>query len=364
MLSIIALAGILYVAWRIYTVLPLNKWIKVALLCVYGLAVAAFLLAITGSLDHLPMSLASFTYIFGNSWLIFMMYALLLFGLMDVLRLMRILPGKLLENSIAGSAIVFGVIAILLTYGAIHYRHKYREEMTVASAKIERPVKIVLASDIHAGYANRHREIARWVDLINAENPDLVLLGGDLVDRSLRAVTADHDASRLLKIKAPVYSCLGNHEYYAGVEGAEQFYKTAGITLLKDSVASVCGISVIGRDDVKNESRRHLSKLMKQVPRGQFTLVLDHQPKDLMEAQLEKADFQFSGHTHSGQVWPLNWIERLTFEHSYGSLVKGNTQYYVTSGLGIWGGRFRIGTRSEYLVLNLVPETPESTPEN
>ena len=57
----------------------------------------------------------------------------------------------------------------------------------------------------------------------------------------------------------------------------------------------------------------------------------------------------------------MNWIEKVTFEHSYGPLVKGRTQYYVTSGLGIWGGRFRIATRSEYLVLNLVPET---TPEN
>ena len=200
--------------------------------------------------------------------------------------------------------------------------------------------------------------------MINAEKPDLILLGGDLVDRSVRAVTADHDASCLKHFTAPVYSCPGNHEYYAGIDDASVFYRNSNITLLQDSVASACGICIIGRDDVTNESRKALYKLMKKAPRGHFTLVMDHQPKDLVEAQLEKADFQFSGHTHNGQIWPLNWIEKVIFEKSHGALLKGSTQYYVTSGLGIWGGRFRIGTRSEYLVLNLVPETPETTPEN
>ncbi|MBQ5401930.1 MAG: metallophosphoesterase [Bacteroidales bacterium] len=361
MTLVIVLAGLFYVAWRIYTILPFKKWVKVAVLSVYGFALVSFLLTSFGVIDHLPMPLASFLYVLGNSWLIFVVYAIIIFAVMDVLRLMRLLPGKALKSNIVSSAVVFGIIAVLLTYGAIHYRHKYREEMTIASAKIDTPVKIVLASDLHAGYHNRHREIARWVDMINAEKPDLVLLGGDLVDHSLRAVTADHDASRLKKLQAPVYSCLGNHEYYAGVEDAAKFYETAGITLLKDSLATACGICIIGRDDANNEGRKALYKLMKRAPKGQFTLVLDHQPKDLLEAQLQKVDFQFSGHTHSGQIWPLNWIEKVTFEHSYGPLVKGRTQYYVTSGLGIWGGRFRIATRSEYLVLNLVPET---TPEN
>ena len=355
------LAAIPYVAWRIYKILPVKKWLKLSLLAVYCLAVVACALSAIGLIDLLPMPLARFTYIFGNSWVIFMIYATILFVLMDVLRLMRLLPARALENSIAGSAVVFGLIAVLLTYGAIHYRHKYREEMTVESAKIDQPLKIVLLSDLHIGYHNSHRELSRWVDLINAEKPDLVLLGGDLMDRSLRAAIADHDASRLLKIQAPVYACRGNHEYHAGIEASDAFYKTAGITLVVDSVVSVRGISLVCREDVINETRRPLHRLMKMVPKGQFTIVLDHEPTDLLEAQLNNVDFQFSGHTHNGQVWPLNWLERMVFENSYGQLKKGDTRYYVTSGMGIGGGRFRIGTRSEYLVLNLVPET---TPEN
>ena len=358
---IVLLAALVYVAWRIYTVLPVGKWIRVAVLALYGVAAVAFGLAITGNLDRLPMGLASATYVYGNSWLIFMLYAFLIFGLMDVLRLMKILPAKLLKESLAGSIIVFGTIAVLLVAGGIHYNHKYRREITVATAKVSKPVKIVLSSDLHMGYHNRHREIARWVNMINAEEPDLVIFAGDLIDRSLRAVTADHDAARLLKIKAPVYACLGNHEYYAGVDEAVAFYKTAGITLLRDSLATDCGITLIGRDDQVNENRRKLVNILSGADKNSFKLLLDHKPYSMLEAQLSGIDFQFSGHTHNGQVWPVSLITRVQSELSYGYCQKGDTRYYVTSGLGIWGGKFRIGTCSEYLVLNLVPET---TPEN
>ena len=357
MMRVLVPVAIVYVAFRIYTILPLKKGVKIAVLSVYGLAALAFILSVTSTSDHLPMWLARGAYIFGNSWLIFLAYAFIAFLLCDILILMRILPSKLLKRNAISSAVIFSLIAGGLTYGAVHYRHKYRAEMTVESAKISTPVKIVLASDLHAGYHNTYKDIRRWVDIINAEKPDLILLGGDLVDRSLRAVTADHDAGALRHFAAPVYSCLGNHEYYAGVEDAIAFYQAAGITVLKDSVVRACGLTIVGRNDAKNEERKPLHRLLRQVPGREFVLLLDHQPKDLVEAQLLGVDFQFSGHTHNGQIWPMSWIVRMTFEQSHGPMQKGATHYYISSGLGIWGGRFRIGSRSEYLVLNIVPAT-------
>jgi hypothetical protein len=87
-----------------------------------------------------------------------------------------------------------------------------------------------------------------------------------------------------------------------------------------------------------------------------FTILLDHQPNHLDEAVDAGIDFQFSGHTHHGQVWPLSLVTDMLFEDSYGPLRKGGTFCYVTSGLGIWGGKFRIGTRSEYIVATIRPE--------
>ena len=86
---------------------------------------------------------------------------------------------------------------------------------------------------------------------------------------------------------------------------------------------------------------------------SKFTILLDHQPYNLEEASLINIDLQLSGHTHHGQVWPLNWVTDAIYECSYGYYKKDRTEYYVSSGLGIWGGKFRIGTSSEYVVIQI-----------
>jgi hypothetical protein len=189
------------------------------------------------------------------------------------------------------------------------------------------------------------------VDLINAEKPDLVLFGGDIIDRSLRPLTAGHYEEEFRRLDAPAWAVLGNHETYAGLEQAERFYQDAGIRILKDSVAHFKGIDIIGRDDRSNPSRPALWEYASSL--NGFTILLDHQPSHLEEALDAGIDFQFSGHTHRGQAWPISWITDAIFEKSWGPYQKGSTQYYISSGLGIWGPKIRIGTRSEYLVLQI-----------
>jgi predicted MPP superfamily phosphohydrolase len=88
----------------------------------------------------------------------------------------------------------------------------------------------------------------------------------------------------------------------------------------------------------------------------QYSIVLDHQPYNLDRAETAGIDFQLSGHTHRGQVWPISWITDHIYECSWGSHQRGNTQFYISSGLGIWGGKFRIGTQSEYVVATLTSD--------
>ncbi len=352
-----ALAALVYVAFCIYRVLPLSNGWKWTAVCIFLLAFAGFFLAISGKVNQLPMGVATALYVTGNSCLIASLYAMMLFVLMRVLQFCHVLPAGIHADSWAGTALVFGTIVVLLTYGGIHYHHKYKEEITLTSPKITRPVKVVLASDLHIGYHNRRAELGRWIDLINAEHPDLVLFGGDIIDRSIRALEEDGDAAEFHRIEAPVYGCLGNHEYYAGVEEAENFYREAGIRLLKNEWTEDCGIVIAGRDDNSNKyGRKPLERFISDAGRDKFLLLIDHQPEHLEEAEEAGVDFQFSGHTHNGQIWPASIVTHLKFEKSYGRYAKGNTNYYITSGLGIWGGKFRIGTRSEYVVLNLLPE--------
>ena len=152
-------------------------------------------------------------------------------------------------------------------------------------------------------------------------------------------------------IAAPVYAVLGNHEYISNDKAAEKFLTDAGITLLRDSVITFEGITVIGRDDRSNRSRKPLADLAGDA-QG-FTILLDHQPYHLEEAELCGIDFQFSGHTHRGQIWPISWVTDGMYEKSWGHHRRSDTRYYVSSGLGIWGPKIRVGTRSEYLVLNI-----------
>lgn len=360
MSTILKLAAAVFVAWRLYKLLPQKKWLRTAVMSVYCAGAVAFILAMFSLIDYLPMGLASVLYAFGNGWFVFLMYATIFIGVLELLRLMKILPDRLLERNAVITIALFAIVAGLMTYGTIHNRQKYRVEMQIASPKIDKPVKVVLLSDVHSGYVTRYKQLSSIVNMVNREQPDLVLLGGDLVDRSLVAAQKDHDANCLRRLNAPVYACLGNHEYYADEEESAKFYEQCGITLLKDSVATVCGLTLVGRSvEMKpdEEERTPLYKILRKADRSKFIILLDHIPGDFVEAQLEKVDFQFSGHTHGGQFWPVTWLSHLGCEDPYGAMTKGGTHYYVTSGIGVWGVPMRIGTRSEYLVLTLVPQT-------
>ena len=171
-------------------------------------------------------------------------------------------------------------------------------------------------------------------------------------------------AEEFRRLKVPVYACLGNHEYFSRTPLARQFYQDAGIRLLCDSAAVVdSSLVIVGRDDRTNRHRKELETLVKETRRqvdGQvrdpYVILLDHQPYNLEKAEEAGIDFQLSGHTHRGQVWPISWITDAIYECSWGSHQRGDTRYYVSSGIGIWGGKFRIGSQSEYVVARLKTE--------
>ena len=341
-----------YVTWHLWRITPGNQTVKSI---VSGLFLLWMVAAFSSMFlrNKLPYPAVVALYEAGQPWLIAFAYLLILFVLADIAVLCKLLPKAYINGSLAGLMAVIGLVATVMVTGGIHYKQKYREELTIKTEKPleQQHIKVVLASDLHIGYSNRKAELARWVDMINAEHPDLVLFGGDIVDIQTRPLVEKNYADEFHRLAAPAYAILGNHEYIAGAEDSEAFLAEAGITLLKNSVAHFKGIDIIGRDDRSNPSRLALWEFADSL--GGFTILLDHQPSHLEEAQDAGIDFQFSGHTHRGQVWPLSWITDALFEKSWGPYQKGGTQYYISSGLGIWGPKIRIGTRSEYLVLHI-----------
>jgi predicted MPP superfamily phosphohydrolase len=92
---------------------------------------------------------------------------------------------------------------------------------------------------------------------------------------------------------------------------------------------------------------------MKQVDHTKPVILLDHQPLRLSETTEAGVDLQLSGHTHNGQMWPLNYITGMIYELSYGYKKTGNTQFIVSSGYGLWGPRVRSGSRPEVMEINI-----------
>ena len=352
-----------YVVWHLWRITPAGWPGKLGVAGLFVLWFLAFVAGI-GFSERFSLRTATVLYEAGSPWLIAFLYLFLLFVVADVASLCHLIPKTLLRDSAAGLAFAAALVTLLLVVGNAHYKHKYREELTIETEKpLARPLTIVLASDLHIGYHNRRAELARWVDLINAEQPDLVLFGGDIIDRSIRAVEEGGFAPEFRRIAAPAYAVPGNHEYYSDLARAKQFYAAAGITMLQDECLDVAEIRLIGRDDRTNPDRKPLAELMEQAeltettePVGDarpFTILLDHQPYHLEEAEQAGIDFQFSGHTHHGQIWPANWVTDALFEKAWGHHSRGQTQYYITSGLGLWGPKVRLGSRSEYLVVHL-----------
>ena len=343
-----------YVSWHVWRLLPFSTPVKVIVMLIMLAALGCMVMQFKS--DSFPLGMATAMYEIGNSWLVIMFYLLMAFLVLDIGRLVHLVPASWLKDNGITVLVMTGLMLVTFIGGNIHYHHKQRQVINLTTDKpLDRPLKIVMLSDLHAGYHNRRAEVGHWVDMINAENADLILIAGDIIDGKLRPLMAQGTAEEFRRLNAPVYACLGNHEYIAGIDKAMDFIHKAEIGLLRDSSAVVGNVTILGRDDRMNFRRKSVEQLMNGADRDSYIILLDHQPYHLEEAEENGVDLQLSGHTHRGQVWPLNWVTKKMYECDYGQYRRGKTDYYVSSGLGLWGGKFRIGTSSEYAVITISP---------
>lgn len=353
-MMLIVLSSLCYVHTRVWQVLPLPIWGKAVVLSVMIAIFISFILVYTYLDKHCSMEAVSFFYHLGNTWLMVLLYLFMAFVFLDVARLIHLIPNAYFHNNYITATSIFLVISSLFVYGNIHYHNKERQSLQAKTSKtLSSSKKIVMISDLHLGYHNQRKTLSKWVDMINKENPDMVLIAGDVIDFSIKPLQEQKMWEEFQKIKVPIYACLGNHEYISNRQEAKEFYRLSNITLLCDSVAEENDLLIIGRDDRSNKNRKSLQELLINKDRSKYSILLDHQPYNLSEAEENKIDFQFSGHTHYGQLFPINLITKLVYEKAFGEYSKGQTQYYISSGLGIWGAKIRIGTRSEYVVLTI-----------
>jgi len=318
-------------------------------------------------------SLAGLVVKAGSFHLALMLYLFLGVLAIDLLRaanaIVRFLPetlgggrgrfGPLLFLLVGGAAV------LVVAGGALNAARPRVREMAIAidkSAGGRRGLTIAVASDVHLGTIGGSSRLRTLVDRVNALDPDIVLLPGDVVDESVTAKEEEAMTGvfKRLRPRLGIYSVPGNHEYYGDFERNLSYLRTWGVTVLQDEAVLVDGsFYVIGRRDPtamrRGQARTPIGEIMKAcgVDASRPLILLDHQPVRLEEAERAGIDLQLSGHTHAGQLFPINLINKLIYEQNWGSLVKGRTRYYVSCGVGTWGPPVRTGSVPEIVLIRL-----------
>jgi predicted MPP superfamily phosphohydrolase len=332
-------------------------------------------------------------YDIGTVWMGFMRYLMLYFLLTDLIYWIIRHCGFNPQSPIRKIQVISGyvLVSVLLLYGHYQFNHPKIVEKEIVlnkggiagqarndgndslySAK-QQTLKIVALADLHLGIQIDKKKLQKYVQFINAQQPDVIFIAGDLVDNNVLPLNIEHMEEEINQLQAPlgVYFCLGNHEYMSGIDDCKAFLAKTNMTMLIDSAVMMTDdIQIIGRDDYKRgNSRKSLADIIQGAgyrvqgandgapctvhPAPLTTIVLDHEPEKLEEAEAAGIDLQFSGHTHDGQLFPFNLLLDRMFEVGYGYKQKGATNILVTSGLGLWGPPFRIGTQSEIVVVRL-----------
>ncbi|ABO49284.1 metallophosphoesterase [Desulforamulus reducens MI-1] len=317
---------------QIYDLLKINKFAYWPIFVIIAISPLLGRLSLISILDKL-----------GNYWLIFFYFATFVAILGIFIKNKPFFIGCYL------------LIFLAIFYGALHAKSIKVEPYNLAIPKKANDLRVVMLSDIHIDKQKSAGYVAKMVQDINALNPDMVFLPGDIFDdRDINSLKKEQETLKGIKTKYGVYGVLGNHEYYGGnLSESLAIFKEVNIQILRDEVIEVAGVYIVGREDASQKSRKGLVEILQNVDKTKPIILLDHQPVALDEAQNNGVDLQLSGHTHRGQFFPNQLITKRIYEVDYGYLAKDNLQVIVSSGYGTWGPPVRIGTQSEIIDLKI-----------
>ena len=368
-LTVITLVN-LYIFFRTRPMFPASGggwWLAFALFWIIALGYVLGRFAERARMNWLAIPLIKA----GSWWIGAMLYLTLLFLLADVLRGISVIPGLkgfftfpwLSDKGKWVSLTIYCVTAVILLSGYLNALNPVLRKQPVVFNK---PIaggsfRAVLVSDIHLGTMIANGRLNKLVKRINQQEGDVILLAGDIFDEDLGPVIRNNlgDLLKNLRAKEGVFAILGNHEFYGNAAEAEKYLRNHNITVLRDSVVTLKnGVTIIGREDLTSrqmlkKERKSLGSLLASADTTKPVIVMDHQPYRLKEVASFPVDLQVSGHTHHGQMWPLNFFTGRIFEISkgYGKIV--NTQFYISPGVGTWGPPIRTSCRPEIIVLEI-----------
>ncbi|MCI8638858.1 MAG: metallophosphoesterase [Coprococcus sp.] len=318
----------------------------------------------------------------GNYWLGVLLYTILTLAVAELLRFLLKRSRHINQNKLQSTealawtgSICLCVILLISSWGVINARniHVTKYDVTIHKSvdKMD-TLKVVLTADLHLGYNTGCRQMKQMVEKINAQEPDIVVIAGDIFDNQYDALDDPQKLASILrgiKSRYGVYAVLGNHDVDEKILAGFTFsgkkeeqvsdprmdalLKEADITLLRDEAVLIHdSFYIYGRPDASRPGRGITTRKTPQeitaaLDKSKPILVLDHQPRQLQELADAGVDLDLCGHTHDGQVFPGNLVVRLFWENPCGYLQKGQMHSIVTAGAGVFGPNMRVGTKAE-----------------
>ena len=284
----------------------------------------------------------------------FMLYAGLVTAVIAIIYT-RFFKRKL--NNVAIRGFAFAVYIGIISLAVFNAYAPVVHHLAVKTNKnLAKPMKIALVSDTHLGRWFGNRQIDKMVALIDEQNPDVVLIAGDVMNDSTNAYDKTNMHEHLSALKAPlgVYATLGNHDYSGNEVAIAKAIERAGIQVIDNkSVWLDDAVLLVGRSDATDPKRPAAADLMDDIQTDKPVLFLEHSPDALEEIKGLPVDLHLSGHTHGGQIFPLTVLLKWFMPLVYGFKEVNGSQFLVTSGYGIGAVPFRLGTRSEIWLITL-----------
>ena len=264
--------------------------------------------------------------------------------------------------------ILFTVFMIVLGYFNIH--NVVKTEYTVYTDKelSSGGYRVALVADVHYGITLDYQELLSKCEEISNTNPDVLILGGDIVDdnATFEEMWEAFAALSSVKTKYGIFYVYGNHDRqlystspaYTEAE-LEDTISGFGIKVLRDDISYIDDDFVIlGREDrgYRKAERANITDLLAEIDDDTFVLTVDHQPNEYADNLAAGTDLILSGHTHAGQLWPFNYfMDIIKFnDANYGLYDYGKMTAIVTSGFAGWGFKVKTAAPAEYVIIDIV----------
>lgn len=294
--------------------------------------------------------------LYATTWMGIIAISFFVFLIQRLLALIFHMQAKQLS---IGAVAVIGIIVLVSLYNGLRYPGVKQFDIPLKNLPEKlNGFKIVQISDVHLESYSSKKWLEYIIDKVNGLKPDLVVVTGDLIDGNVCEDTSFCSRLKTIQSTHGVLAITGNHEFYAGIDLFQDMAARAGMKVLRDQTVTIAEeLQVVGVEDQQAGSfgvkRKSLEELIKPLDQNKLIILLNHRPLGFKDAVKQGVDLQLSGHTHAGQIPPMDLLVWLIYKYPFGLHKEGDAYIYTSNGTGLWGPPMRFLSTNDITAFTL-----------